>query len=319
MSSHTWMAGKPRIVAINDKPVQASCARRRCQRRVSIWLACAAGVGAACAWRQPGVPTFVDVGVLSPFRLFGLLPSTDHLCAVEGTRCSCIGVATLHSPFGKVIERRVNQSIACKPDFFGADPQPNIPKYCTCRSGPAWPAEVVKGFEAMASRSLVPRIEIGPATAGCSAEDDGQWTACAVMSTSQNREPTPERLMTSLETDLYSDMALRKLDSCFHLAGPAKALRVLGVWDASPAKAMELISAAQAPVCAVVYSPQDGGALWQKRDTIFCPTEPPHCLEEHCVCADPNMRPVNIHTQEATTECWACRPEVAQQESRSDA
>jgi len=243
-----------------------------------------------------------------------MLASTDHLCAVEGTGCQCVGVATLHSPFGRVIERRVNQTIACRPALFGADPQPNVPKYCSCREGPAWPVEVVQGFESMSARKLLPRIEIGPASAGCSAEDDGQWTACALMSTKPEGSPMPERELVSMDLELYKDIALRKLDRCYHLAAPGLALRVLGIWDASPAKAMEVINAAQAPVCAVVYSPQEGGALWQKRDTIFCPTEPPHCLEEHCVCADAKMHLVNIHTQEATTECWACRPEVAQEE-----
>mmetsp|Transcript_63818 Transcript_63818/g.152211 ORF Transcript_63818/g.152211 Transcript_63818/m.152211 type:complete len:340 (-) Transcript_63818:43-1062(-) len=291
---------------------------RRRRRRGVRALAAVCALGTAIhLWRRTTsspsrVWTFADVGILQPLRFFGMLQPSEHLCAVEGLRCGCVGIATLHGPFAQTVERRVNHSISCQPDFFGADPQPHSPKYCTCRPGPDWPVEVVEGLRSMFSRHLSPRIEIGHAGAGCGSEDDGRWTPCAVMSTKPEGDFVPESRLTSVQPDLFEDIALRKLDKCFHLAGPQRSLRVLGIWKATALNAMEPIQSSQAPVCALAYSPPEGGAVWQRRDSIFCPTEPPHCLEEDCECADDTMRPIDIHAdQEGLPACWACRHQIS--------
>eukprot|EP00929_Paragymnodinium_shiwhaense_P096030 TRINITY_DN57471_c0_g1_i3.p1 TRINITY_DN57471_c0_g1~~TRINITY_DN57471_c0_g1_i3.p1 ORF type:complete len:298 (+),score=30.47 TRINITY_DN57471_c0_g1_i3:170-1063(+) len=180
-----------------------------------------------------------------------------HLCSVEGATCHCTGSAALHTWTGEwAMLRHVNGSIRCSPDSFGGDPRPHLAKLCSCRAGPRWTSEVVSGLNATISQRLVPRIEIGPASAGCAAEDDGSWTACSVMSTRPDASVVPERVLPQLDPAEQRDIALRRLDLCQGLVGRDQALRVLGVQPGGPVATVIPVKAKQAPLCAVVYTPE---------------------------------------------------------------
>eukprot|EP00913_Durusdinium_trenchii_P028227 g26462.t1 len=99
----------------------------------------------------------------------------------------------------------------------------------------------------------------------------------------------PESLV---DVEEQRDMALRKLDLCHRLA-PDQALRILGVWPSNIQMGVVPIKASSAPLCAVVYSPLRG-ALWDGRAAIFCPTEPPKCLEGSCECADASLSRIDL-------------------------
>ncbi|CAK0842048.1 unnamed protein product [Prorocentrum cordatum] len=219
----------------------------------------------------------------------GLGPRSEwRLCAaVEGRPCHCVGTAAFHSWTGDwAMVRHVNGSIPCTADAFGDDPRPHFAKLCSCRQGPGWPEKVAQGFNKTVARTLVPRVEIGAAGAGCSPEHDGEWTPCAVVSTRYDASLVPDRLLPRLPPEEQCDAALRKLDVCHRIAGPDRALRVLGVLPgvAEREQALSMLKANSVPICAVVFSPAVG-PTWDGRAAVFCPTNPPSCLQDWwCVC-----------------------------------
>jgi len=234
-----------------------------------------------------------------------------RLCAPEGGSCKCVGTVALHSVLADwAMLRHVNGSIACGVPFFGDDPRPGLPKLCSCLRGPAWPEALVDGLNETISRKLLPRVEAGPPDASCSAEDDGSWTPCSVLSSRYDASFVPDRILPRLPVDEQRDMALRKLDLCHRLVGPDQALRILGVWPTNIQMGVVPIKASSAPLCAVVYSPSRG-AFWDNRAAIFCPTEPPKCLEGSCECADSSLRRVDLRERDGTKDaapCWTCLP-----------
>lgn len=209
----------------------------------------------------------------------------------------------------------MNGSIPCSSAFFGDDPRMGLPKLCSCMSGPAWPTAVVDGLNETIARKLLVRVEAGPADAGCSAEDDGKWTPCSVMSSRFDASLIPDRIVPRLPIEEQRDVALRKLDLCHNLAGPDQALRILGVWPSSIPLGVLPIKASSAPLCAVVFSPT-AGAQWGSRGTIYCPTDPPKCLEGSCECAESSQSRVDIRhsggakasKEDTDPPCWACLP-----------
>eukprot|EP00418_Pyrodinium_bahamense_P084991 CAMPEP_0179064938 /NCGR_PEP_ID=MMETSP0796-20121207/28201_1 /TAXON_ID=73915 /ORGANISM="Pyrodinium bahamense, Strain pbaha01" /LENGTH=349 /DNA_ID=CAMNT_0020761891 /DNA_START=259 /DNA_END=1306 /DNA_ORIENTATION=- len=242
-------------------------------------------------------------------KKLGLFPWMErHFCAIEGAICRCIGRVALHSWTGNwAMTRHVNHSIRCTTDAFGDDPRPHFAKFCSCWPGLLWPEAVIDGLNATFARKLVPRIEIGAADAGCRPEDDGAWMPCAIMNTRVDSRVLPDRLVPRLDPGEQQDTILRKLDTCHRIAGADQALRVLGVWPASAELATTPVKATSAPVCAVVYAPERG-PIWDGRETIFCPTDPPHCLEETCECADEAHARVDLQAAANGTACWACVP-----------
>jgi len=250
-----------------------------------------------------------------PHQDFGwlaqLIPQTQrHLCAVEMGTCTCVGTAMLHTWTGdSAMVRHVNSSIECSTKAFGDDPRPHFAKFCSCLPGLAWPRDMIDGLRATLARKLIPRVEIGAPGAGCGSEDDGAWTPCSIMSTRLDASLFPERLLQRLQPVEQEDATLRKLDACHHIAGEEQALRVLGIWPASARVASVPLKATDAAVCAVVYSP-DRGPIWDSRRVIFCPTQPPQCLEEGCECADETYNRIDVHASENGTvaACWACVP-----------
>lgn len=247
-----------------------------------------------------------------------------HLCAVwEGAVCHCTGTAALHSWTGDwTMEQHANGSIMCSAEAFGGDPRPHFAKFCSCRTGPAWPMSVVQGLNASLFRKLVPRIEVGAADASCSPEDDGAWTPCAIMNERADASVVHDRLLPRLPASEQEDVALRKLDMCFHIAGPHRALRVLSIWPSAATLAMAPIKAKSAAFCALVYTPHLG-PVWDGRAAVFCPTDPPRCLEETCECADAAHTQVDVHANananktEDVKPCWACVPPVSKKDSGS--
>eukprot|EP00434_Breviolum_minutum_P012234 symbB.v1.2.010787.t1/scaffold707.1/size170859/8 len=207
--------------------------------------------------------------------------------------------------------RHVNGSIPCGVAFFGDDPRPNLPKLCSCLHSLPWPESLVDGLNETISRSLLPRVEAGPAEATCSAEDDGSWTPCSILSSRHDGSLVPDRILPRLPVEEQRDMALRKLDLCHRLVGPDQALRILGVWPTNIQMGVVPIKASSAPLCAVVYSPVRG-AVWDSRAAIFCPTEPPKCLEGSCECADTSLSRTDLRHRDAKEEqgppCWTCLP-----------
>lgn len=305
-------------------------------RRGCLWTtAAAAAAAAACAAalkaaRAPGTGSaaraFLEEG-RSPLseRLARILPSSGaawRLCApVEGASCPCVGTAALHTWTGDwAMVRHTNGSIPCTPDAFGDDPRPHFAKFCSCLPGPRWPAQVADGLNATIARKLVPRVEVGPAGAGCDPVDDGLWTPCAIMSVRFDASVVPDRYLPMLPPQEQQDAALRRLDMCHHLAGAGQALRVLGVWPTKAARATSVpMKVTSAPVCAVVYDPSLGAA-WEGRAAVFCPTDPPRCLEESCECADKAFLRKNVQEAEGGPECWACvAPEEQQPEAETQA
>eukprot|EP00439_Symbiodinium_sp_Y106_P041451 s241_g5.t1 len=251
----------------------------------TLGLACASlrGHGASEAFDAVAEPRPV------PWRV-----GSWQLCAAEGRSCYCTGTAAFHSLLGDwAMLRHVNGSIPCSAAFFGDDPRMGLPKLCSCMSGPAWPTTVVDGLNETIARKLLVRVEAGPADAGCSAEDDGKWTPCSVMSSRFDASLIPDRIIPRLPIEEQRDVALRKLDLCHNLAGPDQALRILGVWPSSIPLGVLPIKASSAPLCAVVYSPT-AGAQWGSRGTIYCPTDPPKCLEGSCECAESSQSRVDI-------------------------
>ncbi|CAL1169018.1 unnamed protein product [Cladocopium goreaui] len=222
----------------------------------------------------------VDAWTASSAITSGALPLGGwRLCAREGGRCNCVGTVALHSLLADwTMLRHVNGSIPCGVAFFGDDPRPNLPKLCSCLHSVPWPESLVEGLNETISRSLLPRVEAGPPEATCSAEDDGRWTPCSILSSRHDGSLVPDRLLPRLPVEEQRDMALRKLDLCHRLVGPDQALRILGVWPTNIQMGVVPIKASSAPLCAVVYSPIRG-AVWDSRAAIFCPTEPPKCLE----------------------------------------
>ncbi|CAK8988751.1 Hypothetical protein (Fragment) [Durusdinium trenchii] len=216
-----------------------------------------------------------------------------RLCAREGGSCNCVGTVALHSWLADwSMLRHVNGSIPCSVAFFGHDPRPHLPKLCSCLASLSWPESLVDGLNETISRSLLPRVEAGPAEATCSPEDDGKWTPCSVLSSRHDGSVVPDRILPRLPVEEQRDMALRKLDLCHRLA-PDQALRILGVWPSNIQMGVVPIKASSAPLCAVVYSPLRG-ALWDGRAAIFCPTEPPKCLEGSCECADASLSRIDL-------------------------
>lgn len=235
-----------------------------------------------------------------------------RLCAREGGRCNCVGTVALHSLLADwAMLRHVNGSIPCGVAFFGDDPRPNLPKLCSCLHSLPWPESLVDGLNETISRSLLPRVEAGPAEATCSAEDDGSWTPCSILSSRHDGSLVPDRILPRLPVEEQRDMALRKLDLCHRLVGPDQALRILGVWPTNIQMGVVPIKASSAPLCAVVYSPVRG-AVWDSRRAIFCPTEPPKCLEGSCECADTSLSRTDLRHRDAKEEqgppCWTCLP-----------
>lgn len=232
-----------------------------------------------------------------------------HVCApFEGVRCHCTGTVALHSFTADwAMLRRVNGSVMCTPTAFGGDPRPHYAKFCSCRQSLQWPLSVVDGINETIARRLMLRVEVGKAGSGCSVEDDDQWTPCAIMSTRADATIIADRYIPRLSSEEQRDTALRKLDECYDIGGPGRALRILGVKKATPDVAMQPVKAASAPVCAVVYQPVQGAA-WESRDAVFCPTEPSNCLEGPCECADAAHSPVNVQESEDGPACWACMP-----------
>lgn len=229
-----------------------------------------------------------------------------HICSAwEGGVCHCVGTAMLHTWLADwAMVRHANGSIRCSLDAFDGDPRPHFPKLCSCLSGPAWPQAVLEGLNETIARHLVPRVEIGPAGAGCGPEDDALWTPCAVMSTRYDASIIPERYLPRLGPSEQEDVALRKLDLCHQIAGPDMSMRLLGIWSpkdppSSPVKAQS------ASTCAVVYDPEQGPE-WEGRAAVFCPTDPRHCLEGSCECADSGRVLVDVHLGKDGRECWAC-------------
>jgi len=251
-------------------------------------------------------PTTRQVGWLEQ-----LLPQSQaHLCALEAGTCMCVGTAMLHTWTGdSAMVRHVNSSIKCSTEAFGDDPRPHFAKFCSCLPGLAWPRDMVDGLRATLARKLIPRVEIGAPDAGCGPEDDGAWTPCSIMSTRLDASLFPERLLPRLQPVEQEDATLRKLDACHHIAGQEQALRVLGIWPASAKVASVPLKATSAAVCAVVYAP-DRGPVWDSRRVIFCPTEPPQCLEEGCECADKTYSRIDVHASQNGTAaaCYACVP-----------
>lgn len=244
-----------------------------------------------------------------------------RLCAAySGAVCHCTGTVALHSLMGDwAMLKHVNGSILCSVDWFDDDPRPGLPKLCSCRDGPTWPLSVADGLNSTIARKLIPRIEIGPSTAGCASEDDAQWTACSVMSSRSDASIIPDRMIPKLPPDEQLDIALRKLDLCYQLAGSDQALRVLGSWPSSIPMGIMPVKSSSVPVCAVVYRPTVG-AIWDSRSAIFCPTDPPHCLEESCECATDGHSPVDLrHKANTTQPCWACLPTVVKESSEEKA
>jgi len=264
--------------------------------------------------RQPPAELFQDGGSM-PERLTGLFPRMErHFCALEGHLCRCIGTVALHSWTGNwAMIRRVNHSMRCTTDAFGDDPRPHFAKFCSCWPGLPWPPEVIDGLNATLGRNLIPRIEIGAPNAGCSPEDDGAWTSCAVMNERVDASLLPDRLVPRLEAQEQEDVTLRKLDVCHRIAGADQALRVLGVWPTAAALMPAPVKATSAPICAVVYAP-GRGPVWDSRAAIFCPTDPPNCLEEACECADEAHSQIDVNADQNTTACWACAPPQQQQQ-----
>lgn len=205
----------------------------------------------------------------------------------------------------------MNGSIQCSAQAFGDDPRPHFAKVCSCLSGPAWPQSVVEGLNATIARRLVPRVEIGTASAGCGTEDDGEWMPCSVMSKRFDGSIVPDRELSTIDPYEQQDVALRRLDTCAKIAGPHQALRILSVWSANAATAFLPMKATSAPMCAVVYAPERG-PVWDSRTVVFCPTDPPRCLEGSCECANTAHDRVNVRKSEkdedAEPECWACVP-----------
>jgi len=240
-------------------------------------------------------------------KLAGAFSSPEwRLCAVSGGSCECTGTAALHTVTADwAMLRHVNRSILCSADVFGADPRPGMPKICSCRPGIAWPDTVQEGVNSTIALRLVPRVEVGPPGAGCDPEGDGLWTPCSVMSMRYDASFVPDRFLPRLPPSEQKDAALRRLDECYRIGGPDRALRVLGV--ASTAPPMVPLKVTKVPMCAVVYEPEAGPA-WRGRQSVFCPTDPPHCLEDSCECADEAHMRTNIQTEEDGPACWACGP-----------
>lgn len=257
----------------------------------------------------------VDAWTASSASTSGALPLGGwRLCAREGGRCNCVGTVALHSLLADwTMLRHVNGSIPCGMAFFGDDPRPNLPKLCSCLHSVPWPESLVEGLNETISRSLLPRVEAGPPEATCSAEDDGRWTPCSILSTRHDGSLVPDRLLPRLPVEEQRDMALRKLDLCHRLVGPDQALRILGVWPTNIQMGVVPIKASSAPLCAVVYSPIRG-AVWDSRAAIFCPTEPPKCLEGSCECADTSLSRIDLRRRDGAKEegppCWTCLPSV---------
>jgi len=231
-----------------------------------------------------------------------------QLCApVEGATCHCTGTAALHTWTGDwAMVHHANGSIRCTADAFGDDPRPHFAKICSCYAGPAWPVQVAAGLNSTIARKLVPRVEIGPLGAGCDPSDDGLWTSCGVMSTRYDASVIPDRFLPMIPPAEQQDAALRKLDICHHLAGGHQAMRILGVMPSKRVgQQLAPVKAASAPVCAVIYEP-GRGAAWGGRSAVFCPTDPPRCLEGSCECANSQHRRINIKKMDGGPECWAC-------------
>eukprot|EP00931_Biecheleriopsis_adriatica_P034865 TRINITY_DN20112_c0_g1_i1.p1 TRINITY_DN20112_c0_g1~~TRINITY_DN20112_c0_g1_i1.p1 ORF type:complete len:384 (-),score=53.80 TRINITY_DN20112_c0_g1_i1:28-1179(-) len=287
-----------------------------------------AAASAAALFRYSSSEAFADGGLSDAGSVALLRPLLQRrewrLCAShEGGVCHCTGTAAFHSWMGDwAMLRHVNGSIRCSAERFGNDPRPGLVKVCSCRDGPAWPDAVGDGLNHTIARKLLPRVEVGPAEAGCGPEDDAAWTACAVMSSRYDASLVPDRLLPRLPPDEQQDVAFRKLDLCHHLAGPDQALRILGVWPSSIPLGVVPVKASSAPVCAVVYRP-GLGPVWNSRAAVFCPTDPPRCLEGTCECADSGFSPVDIRNQSKSQEsgppCWTCLPpQSAEQSPRED-
>lgn len=239
------------------------------------------------------------------------LPRWQMCSVVEGTTCSCTGTVSFHTWAGDwSMQRHVNGSIQCTAEAFGDDPRPHFKKFCSCLSGPIWHTSVVEGLNATFSRGLVPRIEIGPATAGCGQEDDGLWVPCAIMNTRFDSSILPDRMLSRMRAEEQEDALLRKLDNCYHIGGSRQALRVLGVDVSAADRPMLPMKAVSAPVCAVVYAPERGPA-WNGREAIFCPTLPQCITEETCECANKDHGRINVKEGEEGPACWACAPQEA--------
>eukprot|EP00933_Yihiella_yeosuensis_P020965 TRINITY_DN16704_c1_g1_i1.p1 TRINITY_DN16704_c1_g1~~TRINITY_DN16704_c1_g1_i1.p1 ORF type:complete len:341 (+),score=48.70 TRINITY_DN16704_c1_g1_i1:84-1106(+) len=306
----------------SSQEVRPKQQRRRMVTRfltVATVTATSAGLSASSAWQAFSEGSLREVpGPLLrwPPRL---LDAGDewHLCSREGGTCECTGTAALHSMMGDwAMLMHVNGSIRCSEDMFGDDPRQGMLKFCSCRDGLTWPESVADGLNSTIARKLVLRVEAGPAGAGCLEQDDSAWTPCAVMSHRFDASIFPDRLVPRLPPDEQLDMAFRKLDLCHKLAGPEQAIRILGVWPSSIPVGASPMKASGAPICSVVYEPSMGPA-WGAR-AVYCPTDPPRCLEGSCECASESHRPVDLRKRDNSTAavnatpCYACMPPEAE-------
>merc|ERR1719384_663798 len=102
---------------------------------------------------------------------------------------------------------------------------------CWCLDGVPWGDEVRKGLAAMARQGLTPRVEIAVQETpepGCDASSDGSWHGCVILDRRWDAAPVGQAAAHTVPSEEQLDMALRRLDACWHLA-PGASMRVLGV------------------------------------------------------------------------------------------
>eukprot|EP00442_Polarella_glacialis_P017291 CAMPEP_0115072182 /NCGR_PEP_ID=MMETSP0227-20121206/14082_1 /TAXON_ID=89957 /ORGANISM="Polarella glacialis, Strain CCMP 1383" /LENGTH=888 /DNA_ID=CAMNT_0002458889 /DNA_START=68 /DNA_END=2734 /DNA_ORIENTATION=- len=237
---------------------------------------------------------------------YGPFSSWYRPCAITGGTCSCVGTLVFSTILGGAV-REVNSDgdMQCTAEALGAPSHRDL-RVCWCQDGLAWDDEVRKGLASLVRQGLTPRIEIASDEAvdgDCSADSDGFWYGCVVMSRRWDTSVIPQVMARTASPEEQLDMSLRKLDACHRLA-PNAPLRVLGVRSGQSADAVEM-PVGLSRVCSVVYEPGEGVMWTAKTSPLQCASEPGSCTTTPCECRRSTDRKLELHTPQGR-RCWAC-------------
>ncbi|CAK0815784.1 unnamed protein product [Prorocentrum cordatum] len=253
-------------------------------------------------------PSLADAG-RSRTPTGSILGALVRPCAVSGATCHCVGTLIFSTALGDAV-REVNSDgeMQCSAEALGAPGHYDM-RICWCQDGIPWDDEVRKGLAAIVRQGLTPRIDIaadedpGLTEDGCSAQSDGLWYGCVVMSRRWDTSVIPQALVRAAPPEEQLDMTLKKLDACHRLA-PDASLRVLGVRSGESADAVA-VPARIASTCSVVWRPGDGVMWTAEPVALYCATSPGSCTTTPCECKRAADRKLELHTAQGR-RCWAC-------------
>lgn len=194
--------------------------------------------------------------------------------------------------------------VQCSAEGVGAPNSYGL-RMCWCQEGVPWGDDVRKGVASLVRLGMTPRIEIAAdeeSDPDCTAESDGMWQGCVMMSKRWDTKVVPAALIRAAPAEEQLDMTLRMMDACHHLS-PDASLRVLGVRSGTGGEAITM-PVSGAKVCSVVFKPEEGPMWTAETSASYCATQPGSCTTTPCECKS-SLRKLELHTPQGR-KCWAC-------------